>query len=70
MEKIKKKMPLVLFGSEFWGEVLNFEPLIRYGTISPEDLDLFLVTDSIDEAYDFLVRELTENALPHPGGSL
>ena len=65
--KIKKKLPIVLFGTEFWNEVLHFEPLIRWGTISAEDLDLFHRTDSVDEAYEFLTRELEANVLAHPG---
>ena len=51
-------------------EVLAFEPLIRFGTISPGDIDLFFTTDSVDEAFDHLVAELTEHALNKPGGSL
>jgi hypothetical protein len=65
--KIKKRLPIVLFGTEFWREVLNFDTLVRWGTISPEDLDLFFRTDSVDEAFDFLVRELEQNVLAHPG---
>ncbi len=61
--KIKKKLPIVLFGKKFWSEVLNFEPLVRHGTISSSDVDLFFQTDSVDDAYDYLVRELTEHAL-------
>jgi len=66
--KIKKKLPIVLFGKKFWSEVLNFEPLVRHGTISATDVDLFFQTDSIDDAYDYLVRELTEHALGAPTG--
>jgi uncharacterized protein (TIGR00730 family) len=65
--KIKKKLPIVLFGTEFWSEVLNFDTLVRWGTVSPEDLDLFFRTDSVDEAYEFLVHELEKNVLSHPG---
>ena len=65
--KIKKKLPIVLFGTEFWEQVLKFQPLIDYGTISPTDLDLFFRTDSVDDAYDHLVKELTEHALGDPG---
>ena len=62
-QKIQKPMPILLFGREFWSEVLHFEPLVRYGTISPEDLDLFFTTDSVDEAFDYLVKELTARFL-------
>jgi len=68
--KIKKRLPIVLFGKEFWEQVLHFEPLVRYGTISPEDIDLFFRTDSVDEAYDYLTTELTAHALNDPGPSL
>ncbi|HZB90001.1 MAG TPA: LOG family protein [Stellaceae bacterium] len=68
--KMKKRMPIVLFGAKFWDEVVNFEALVKYGTISPEDLALFHRTDSIDETYDIITRGLTENALGSPGAVL
>lgn len=58
--KIKKKLPIVLFGTEYWDEILNFEPMVRFGTISPQDTDLFFRTDSVDEAFEFLARELAD----------
>jgi uncharacterized protein (TIGR00730 family) len=61
--KIKKPLPIVLFGKEFWSKVLHFQPLIDAGTISPTDTDLFFQTDSVDEAYDYLVKKLTEQGL-------
>jgi hypothetical protein len=66
--KLRKKLPIVLYGREFWEEVLNLEAMVRFGTIDRRDLDLFHKTDSVDEAFDFIVRELTHNALPIPGG--
>jgi uncharacterized protein (TIGR00730 family) len=68
--KMKKRMPIVLFGAKYWDEVLNFEALVKYGTISAGDLALFHRTDSIDEAYDIITRGLTENALGSPGAVL
>jgi len=68
--KIKKSLPIVLFGKSFWNDVMNFDALARYGTISPEDLDLFFQTDSVDDAYDHLVKELTEHALAQPEAGL
>jgi uncharacterized protein (TIGR00730 family) len=61
--KIKKPMPMVLFGTKFWSEVIDFEPMVRFGTISAEDLDLFLRTDSVDEAFEFITGELTRRVL-------
>ncbi|MFT7462110.1 MAG: hypothetical protein ACI9EF_000447 [Pseudohongiellaceae bacterium] len=68
--KIKKHLPVVLFGTEFWGKVLNFDALIEAGTINASDLDLFFRTDSVDDAFDFLVKELTEHGLSAPGLTL
>lgn len=68
--KIRKPMPIVLFGSDFWGEVVNLEALVRYGTIDRKDLDLVMVTDSVDEAFDHLTRELIQHALAQPGATL
>ena len=63
-------MPIVLFGRDYWHRVINFDALVEFGTISASDLDLFFDTDSVDEAYDYITKELTEYALPHPGLSL
>ena len=63
-------MPIVLFGAKYWDEVINFDALVKYGTISPHDLDLFHRTDSVDEAYEIITKGLTENALGSPGPAL
>ena len=58
--KIKKKLPIVLFGTEYWNKVLNMEAMAEFGTISPEDVNLVFKTDSVDEAFEYLSRELEE----------
>ncbi len=60
--KIKKHLPIVLFGTEYWDAILNFEPMARFGTISPDDVNLFFRTDSVDEAYAYLTKELARFA--------
>jgi uncharacterized protein (TIGR00730 family) len=56
--KLKKKIIIVLYGSEFWNEVINFDALVRYGTISPEDLDLFQFADDPETALRILQEGL------------
>jgi len=68
--KMSKRMPIVLFGTEYWREVVDFDALVRHGTISPGDVDLLYRTDSVDEAYDWIVRQLAEHALGQPGAIL
>ena len=65
--KIRKKVPIILYGKEFWNRVLNFEAMVEFGTLAPEDLELFYLTDTVDDAFDYLTRELTEHHLPEPG---
>ncbi len=69
-EKIRKHMPIVLFGSKYWADVINLEALERYGTISPGDTELFFRTDSVDEAYDYVTEQLSRYALASPGATL
>ncbi len=56
--KVTKKVPVVLFGAAYWNEVVNFEAMARFGTISRKDLDLFHVTDDVDEAFHLITTEL------------
>ena len=68
--KIRKHLPVILFGTKYWNNVVNFDALADYGCINREDIDLVFRTDSIDDAFDFIVRELTEHALAEPGATL
>jgi uncharacterized protein (TIGR00730 family) len=68
--KMTKPLPIVLFGSDYWNEVINFDALVKHGTIGAEDLKLMKRTDSVDEAFKLVVRELTEHALGRPGAML
>jgi len=52
--KVKKFMPIVLYGSEYWREVVNFEAMVRWGMVAAEDLSLFRRCDTPQEAFDFL----------------
>jgi hypothetical protein len=68
--KMTKHLPIVLFGTQYWDEVVDFEALVRHGTIDREDLQLFHRTDSVDDAYEFVTRELTQHALVERGAIL
>lgn len=58
-EKTTKYMPIILYGSEYWKEVVNFEALVKWGTIDSDDLSLFRFCDTVDEAFSFLESELS-----------
>lgn len=58
--KIRKKMPICIYGETYWRNVLNFEYMVQVGVISREDLGLFRYVNSPTEAFDYLKTELTE----------
>lgn len=60
-KKIKKKMTLVLYGSDYWRQIVNFEEMVKRGVIAPADLDLFEFADTPKDAYRILTRELRKN---------
>ena len=68
-KRVRKPLAIILYGTEYWDEVLDFEPMVRHGMISPEDLSLFFRTSSVDEAFEYLTRELGAHALKRPGPS-
>ena len=52
-----KKYPVVIFGNAYHEHLLKYiEDMVKNKTISPEDVDLFLVTDDIDEAVEFISK--------------
>jgi len=56
--KPRKTMPVVLFGTEYWDEVIDFDAFVRWGTVSPKELEIFHKTDSVDDAYQYLTGRL------------
>jgi uncharacterized protein (TIGR00730 family) len=66
-KKLNKRVIIVLYGSQFWKEVINFEALVRHGTISPDDLNLFEFADDVDTAQRILQEGLMKYHLqPEP----
>ena len=68
--KMRKRLPVLLYGSEFWKDVINFDALVRNGMIEAGDLNLIHRTDSVDEAYEWTVAQLGAHALDNPGATL
>ena len=64
-DKLAKKILVVIYGSEYWNRILNFQAFVDAGTISPEDLNQFIIVDSPEDAFEFLRDGLTKY---HLGG--
>jgi len=50
--KKAKPVPIILFGTEYWRRLFNFDVMIEEGSISPQDLDLFKYVDTPEDAWD------------------
>jgi uncharacterized protein (TIGR00730 family) len=68
--KIRKHLPVVLFGTRYWEQVIDFDALIRNGMIDATDLAIFHRTDSVDDAYEFVTSRLKQYALAERGAIL
>jgi len=62
-QKLAKKITVLLYGSTYWKEIINFDALVKHGMIAPGDLDLFQYADDPVTAFDLLQRGLMEHAL-------
>jgi uncharacterized protein (TIGR00730 family) len=58
-EKLAKKILVIIYGSEYWNKIINFQAFVDAGTVSPQDLDLFKIVDNPEEAFEFLRDGLT-----------
>lgn len=65
-KKIRKKMPIVVYDKKFWDKLLNFEEFLKKRLVSKEDLKLFLIAESVDEAFEYLKLELSKIYLQKP----
>lgn len=57
-----KPIPVLLFGREFWEDVVDFQSLVCHGVIAERDLELFRYVDSAEEAWDCLRRFYEDDA--------
>ena len=65
-QKIKKRLPIVLYGKEFWENVINWDYLVEAGTISQEDLNLFHISDDIKDTYKYVTDFIEKYQLKGP----
>jgi uncharacterized protein (TIGR00730 family) len=59
--KLSKKLLVILYGSDYWNDVLHLEPLADWGAINDDDLNLLCRVDSVEGAFDELKRHLMKH---------
>ena len=62
-QKLAKRVTILLYGSAYWKEIVNFDALVKYGMISTEDLSLFQYADDPETAFELLKTGLMRYAL-------
>ena len=65
-DKLSKKIEVVLYGRDYWNQVLNFKPMAEWGAIGPHDRELLQRADTPQEACELLKKHLTEHHLTPP----
>jgi len=65
-DKLAKKILVIIYGSEYWNKIINFQAFVDAAAVSPEDLDLFKIVDTPEAAFEFLRDGLTKY---HLGGT-
>ncbi len=61
--KILKPLPTVLYGAEFWRQITDIQAMVDWGTISEKDLLMFHRSDSVDDAFEYLVDALERSEI-------
>ena len=64
-QKLAKQMTVLMYGSEYWNKVVNFQALVDSAVIAPDDLKLFRMVDSPEEGFEILKETLSRD---HLGG--
>jgi uncharacterized protein (TIGR00730 family) len=60
-EKIKKKLAVIIYDRKYWEKIFNFDALVDMGMISKSDLNLLTMCDTLDEAYDKIIKHLKKH---------
>lgn len=58
-QKLSKELGVILYGDEYWDDVLDFEPMAEWGMISPDDRHLLKRVNDPEEAFEILREHLT-----------
>jgi uncharacterized protein (TIGR00730 family) len=61
--KLSKKIDVILYGAEYWDQILDLSPMAEWGAIAKQDIDLLHRVDTPGEAFEHLRAHLTTHHL-------
>jgi hypothetical protein len=59
--KLAKQIQIILYGTDYWDQILNLEPMVEWGAIAPDDRQLLQRANTPNEAFELLKAHLTEH---------
>src|SRR2546430_1994463 len=62
-DKLSKKIAVLLYGRDYWDQVLHFKPMAEWGAIAEKDLELLDYADTPSDAFEQLQAHLIANHL-------
>jgi uncharacterized protein (TIGR00730 family) len=58
--KVEKRLPIVVYGTEYWNDIFNLQAVADWRMVSREDLKFVHFSDSPEDAFDYLTKKLSE----------
>jgi uncharacterized protein (TIGR00730 family) len=65
-DKLSKKIAVILYGSDFWDQVLSLKPMVEWGAIAEQDVELLQRADAPADAFEQLRDHLIAHHLEPP----
>jgi len=62
-DKLSKQIGVILYGRDYWDEVLHFDPMAEWGAIAEKDLELLQFADTPADAFERLRTHLIAHHL-------
>jgi uncharacterized protein (TIGR00730 family) len=57
-KKVTKRLPIVIFGRQYWDHVLNLDAMVSWGVISKNEKKLFHFSDDVEDAFNYLIANI------------
>ena len=65
-EKLEKQIQIILYGTDYWDQIVKLDPMAEWGAIAPTDIHLVERSDDPTHAFELLKTHLTEHHLLPP----
>lgn len=62
-DKFQKKTAILIYGTEYWKQIINFDKMLQWGTIKEEDLNLLHFSDDPLDAFEYITKYLKKHYL-------